>query len=55
VSQTVVDQPVVLGFIDRRLEGALVFSLTGDRTTKVHAIVDPRKLGFLRSQLAELS
>ena len=55
VSQTVVDQPVVLGFIDRRLEGALVLSLTGDRVTKVHAIVDPRKLGFLRSQLAELS
>lgn len=55
VSQTGADQRVVLGFVDRRLEGALVLALCGDRITQVHAIVDPRKLRFARAQLAELS
>jgi RNA polymerase sigma-70 factor (ECF subfamily) len=55
VSQPVGEQPAVLGFVDRRLAGVLLLTMSGDRISKIHAIVDPRKLDFLRDQLSELS
>lgn len=45
-------QPAVLGFRGRRLDGVLVFTVDGDLITSVTAIGDPRKLAFLRAQLA---
>ncbi len=48
-------QPAVLAFTGRRLDGVLVFTVDGDAITSVQVIGDPRKLGFLRSQLASVS
>jgi RNA polymerase sigma-70 factor, ECF subfamily len=45
-------QPAVLAFTGRRLDGVLVFTVDGELITSVQVIGDPRKLGFLRSQLA---
>jgi RNA polymerase sigma-70 factor (ECF subfamily) len=45
-------QPAVLAFTGRRLDGVLVFTVEGDAITSVQVIGDPRKLAFLRSQLA---
>ena len=45
-------QPAVLAFTGRRLDGLLVFTVDGELITSVLVIGDPRKLGFLRSQLA---
>ena len=47
-------QPAVLAFIGRRLDGVIVFTVAGDMITSVQVIGDPRKLGFLRSQLASV-
>jgi hypothetical protein len=41
-----------LAFTGRRLDGVLVFTVDGELITSVQIIGDPRKLGFLRSQLA---
>jgi RNA polymerase sigma-70 factor (ECF subfamily) len=51
VSQPVRGQPSLLGFIDRRLAGVLTLSVGATGVTKIHAIADPAKLGFLQSQL----
>jgi RNA polymerase sigma-70 factor (ECF subfamily) len=51
VSQSVGDHAAVLAFIDRRLEGVLELTVHHDRITKIHLMMDPGKLDFLRSQL----
>jgi RNA polymerase sigma-70 factor (ECF subfamily) len=65
VTYPVSGQPVLLGFIDRKLAGILVFTMTdggGSREGRpggspqsiiqaVHVIADPRQLGFLSTQL----
>jgi RNA polymerase sigma-70 factor (ECF subfamily) len=52
VSQPVGGQPAVLGFFGRELAGVLVFTMRGELIQAVHVIGDPRKLGFLSSQLS---
>jgi len=51
VSHPVAGQPALLGFADRTLVGVLVFTMREDKIESVHVIGDPRKLGFLSSQL----
>jgi RNA polymerase sigma-70 factor (ECF subfamily) len=55
VSQPVGGQPAVLGFFGRELAGVLVFTMRGELIQAVHVIGDPRKLGFLSSQLSATS
>src|SRR5512146_2015301 len=45
-------QPAVLGFTGRELTGVLVFTMRGEVIQGVHVIGDPRKLGYLSSQLS---
>ncbi|MBV9384654.1 MAG: RNA polymerase sigma factor SigI [Streptosporangiaceae bacterium] len=45
-------QPAVLAFTGRRLDGVIVLAVDGELITSVQVIGDPRKIGFLRSQLA---
>ena len=52
VSHPVGGQPAVLGFHGRDLAGVLVFTMRGEKIQAVHVIGDPRKLGFLSSQLS---
>ena len=52
VSHPVGGQPAVLGFVGRELAGVLVFTMRGEAIQSVHVIGDPRKLGFLSSQLS---
>jgi RNA polymerase sigma-70 factor (ECF subfamily) len=52
VSQPVGGQPAVLGFFGRELAGVLVFTMRGELIQAVHVIGDPRKLGFLSTQLS---
>jgi len=52
VTHPVAGQPALLGFTGRELSGVLVFTMRGDLIQAVHVIGDPRKLGFLSSQLA---
>jgi RNA polymerase sigma-70 factor, ECF subfamily len=50
VSQSVDGNPALLAFIDRRLEGVLALTVGGEQITKIHLMMDPAKLEFLRSQ-----
>ena len=52
VSHPVGGQPAVLGFTGRELTGVLVFTMRGEVIQAVHVIGDPRKLGYLSSQLS---
>jgi RNA polymerase sigma-70 factor, ECF subfamily len=52
VSHPVGGQPAVLGFTGRELAGVLVFTMRGEVIQAVHIIGDPRKLGYLSSQLS---
>jgi RNA polymerase sigma-70 factor (ECF subfamily) len=52
VSHPVGGQPAVLGFAGRELTGVLVFTMRGEVIQAVHVIGDPRKLGYLSSQLS---
>jgi RNA polymerase sigma-70 factor, ECF subfamily len=51
VSLPVCGQPAVLAFIGGELAGVLVFTMRGELIQAIHVIADPRKLGFLSSQL----
>jgi len=51
VSYPVGGEPALLGFIDRRLAGVLVFTMRGEQIQGVHVIGDPRQLSFVTSQL----
>jgi RNA polymerase sigma-70 factor, ECF subfamily len=52
VTHPVAGQPALLGFTGRELSGVLVFTMRDGLIQAVHVIGDPRKLGFLSSQLA---
>src|SRR5260370_13380628 len=52
VSLPVGGQPAVLAFTGRQLAGVLMFTMRGKLIQAIHVIADPRKLDFLRSQLA---
>jgi RNA polymerase sigma-70 factor (ECF subfamily) len=52
VTQPVAGQPALLGFIERRLAGVLVFTMHDGQIQAVHVITDPRQLGFVSSQLS---
>ena len=52
VSYPIAGQPAVLGFVDRRLAGLLVFTMRGELIQSVQVLADPRQLGFLNAQLA---
>lgn len=52
VSLPVGGQPAVLAFTGRQLAGVLMFTMHGELIQAIHVIADPRKLDFLRSQLA---
>src|SRR5258707_9116177 len=52
VSLPVGGQPAVLAFTGRQLAGVLMFTMRGELIQAIHVIADPRKLDFLRSQLA---
>jgi hypothetical protein len=45
----------VLAFTGRELAGVLVFTMRGELIQAIHVIGDPRKLGFLSSQLTTLA
>ena len=51
VSHPVGGAPALLGFIDRKLAGVLVFTMRGEKIQSVHVIGDPRQLSFVSSQL----
>jgi RNA polymerase sigma-70 factor (ECF subfamily) len=51
VTHPVAGQPALLGFTGRELSGVLVFTMRDGLIQAVHVIGDPRKLGFLSSQL----
>ncbi len=51
VSQPVAGQPALLGFIDRKLAGVLVFTMRAGKIQAVHVIGDPRQLAFVGAQL----
>jgi RNA polymerase sigma-70 factor (ECF subfamily) len=53
VSHPVDGDPALLGFIDRRLAGVLVFGMRGEKIQSVHVIGDPGQLSFLSSQLSQ--
>jgi RNA polymerase sigma-70 factor (ECF subfamily) len=44
-------QPVLLGFVDRKLTAVLVLIMRGDRIQAVQVIADPRLLDFVSAQL----
>jgi RNA polymerase sigma-70 factor (ECF subfamily) len=52
VSHPVGGQPALLGFFDRELAAAIVLTMDAGVIQAVQVIGDPRKLSFLRSQLA---
>jgi RNA polymerase sigma-70 factor, ECF subfamily len=52
VSHPVGGQPAVLGFRDRELTAVLVLTVDAELIQSVQVIGDPRRLGFLRSQLS---
>jgi RNA polymerase sigma-70 factor (ECF subfamily) len=52
VSHPIGDQPALLAFRDRQLAAVLVLTMRDDLIASIHVISDPRKVGFLRSQLA---
>jgi RNA polymerase sigma-70 factor, ECF subfamily len=52
VSLPIGGQPAVLAFTGRQLAGVLMFTMRGELIQAIHVIADPRKLDFLRSQLA---
>jgi RNA polymerase sigma-70 factor (ECF subfamily) len=43
---------VVLAFVERRLYGVILLSLSDERIREIHVIAGPEKLGFLSDQLA---
>jgi RNA polymerase sigma-70 factor (ECF subfamily) len=45
-------QPALLGFHGRQLSAILILTMRGEIIQAVHVIGDPRKLGFLSSQLS---
>jgi len=51
VSHPVGDQPALLGFFGHELAAVIVLIMDGEVIQAVQVIGDPRKLGFLRSQL----
>jgi RNA polymerase sigma-70 factor, ECF subfamily len=51
VTLPVAGQPALLGFIDRKLAGVLVFTVRAGRIQAVHVIGDPRQLAFAGAQL----
>jgi RNA polymerase sigma-70 factor (ECF subfamily) len=51
VTQPVAGQPALLGFVDRRLAGVIVFTMRDGRIQAVHVIADPRQLSFVSAQL----
>ena len=55
VSHPIGGQPALLGFFGRELAGVLVFSMNGELIQSIQVIADPRKLGFLSSQLTGAS
>jgi RNA polymerase sigma-70 factor (ECF subfamily) len=55
VSFSVGGQPALLGFHGRQLSAILVLTMRGEIIQAVHVIGDPRKLGFLSSQLSGAS
>ena len=52
VSHPLGGQPALLGFRGRQLAAVLVLTMRGEVIQAVHVIGDPRKLGFLSSQLS---
>jgi RNA polymerase sigma-70 factor (ECF subfamily) len=55
VSVPAAGQPVLLGFVDRRLTAVLVLIMRGERIQAVQVIVDPRLLEFVSAQLPALA
>jgi RNA polymerase sigma-70 factor (ECF subfamily) len=51
VSYPVAGQPALLGFVDRRLAGVLIFTMRDGKIQAVDVIGDPRQLSFVSSQL----
>jgi len=51
VTLPVAGQPALLGFVDRKLAGILVFTMRDEVIQAVHVIGDPRQLAFVGAQL----
>ena len=55
VSLSDVGQPVLLGFVDRKLTAVLVLNMRGERIQAVQVIADPRLLELVAAQLHALA
>ena len=51
VSLPFVDNPCLLGFVDRDVAGLLSLTVDGDRVTEIHVYCEPRALAFLREHV----
>jgi RNA polymerase sigma-70 factor, ECF subfamily len=55
VSLSAIGQPVLLGFVDRRLTAVLALVMRGERIQAVQVIADPRLLEFVSAKLPALA
>jgi RNA polymerase sigma-70 factor, ECF subfamily len=51
VSLPFVDNPCILGFVDRDVAGLLSLTIDGERVTEIHVYCEPRTLDFLREHV----
>jgi RNA polymerase sigma-70 factor, ECF subfamily len=51
VTVPVAGQPALLGFVDKKLAGVLVFTMRAEKIQAVRVIGDPRQLAFVGAQL----
>jgi RNA polymerase sigma-70 factor (ECF subfamily) len=51
VSLPFVDNPCLLGFVDRDVAGLISLTVDGERVTEIHVYCEPRALAFLRDHV----
>jgi RNA polymerase sigma-70 factor (ECF subfamily) len=51
VSLPFVDNPCLLGFVDRDVAGLISLTVAGERVTEIHVYCEPRALDFLREHV----
>jgi RNA polymerase sigma-70 factor (ECF subfamily) len=51
VSLPFVDNPCLLGYVDRDLAGLISLTVGGERVTEIHVYCEPRTLDFLRTRV----
>jgi hypothetical protein len=51
VSLPFIDNPCLLGFVDRDVAGLISLTVDGERVTEIHVYCEPRALDFLREHV----